>query len=207
MSASSVVDTLEILSRPDRPVDRAGGDSKLRLDVIEQIEGIPCIAVHLVDECKDGDVPHDADLEQLSCLGLDALGRIDDHDRRVCRHQCPVGILREVLMSRCIQNIDAESLVWKLKNRAGHGDSSLLLDVHPVGDCMACRRLPLHGAGKVDRPSVQQELLRQGCLSGIRMGDDCKGSSFLNFRSQVTHYKLPGHDLIISHALSRQSRT
>ena len=206
MAASSVVDTLEIFSGSDRPIDRAGSNSKLRLDVIEQIEGIPRIAVHLVDECKDGNMPHDTDLEQLSCLRLDALGRIDDHDRRISRHQCPVGILREVLMARCIQNIDAESLVRKLKDRAGHGDSSLLLDVHPVGDCMTCRRLPLHGTGQVDRSSVKQKLLRQGCLSGIRMGDDCKGSSFLNFRSQVTHCKLPGHDFIISHSLSRQNR-
>ena len=44
--ASTLIDTFEILSGTDRPVDRAGRNAKLLFDVIEQIEGIIGITVH-----------------------------------------------------------------------------------------------------------------------------------------------------------------
>ena len=46
-------------------------------------------------------------LKQLDRLRLDTLRTIDDHDRRIGCHQGTVGILREILMSWCIQDIDA----------------------------------------------------------------------------------------------------
>ena len=57
---------------------------------------------------------HNANLEKLDRLRLDTLRTIDDHDRRIGCHQSTVGILREILMSRCIQDIDAKSLIIKL---------------------------------------------------------------------------------------------
>ena len=45
-------------------------------------------------------------LEQLDGLRLNTLGSVDDHDSGVSRHQGTVGILREILMSRCIQDVD-----------------------------------------------------------------------------------------------------
>ena len=49
----TVVNTAEFLSGTDRPVDRAGCNAELFFDLVEQLEGIVRIAVHLVDEGKD----------------------------------------------------------------------------------------------------------------------------------------------------------
>ena len=60
---------------------------------------------------------HNADLEQLSRLRLDTLGSVNDHDCGVRCHQGTVGILREILMSRGIQNIDAVPVILELQSR------------------------------------------------------------------------------------------
>ena len=57
---------------------------------------------------------HGTYLEQLSCLRLHALGRVDDHHRGIRGHQCPVGILRKVLMAGRIQDIDTISVIIEL---------------------------------------------------------------------------------------------
>ena len=113
----AVIHTLEVLSTADRPVDRAGADAKHVLNLIHQLKRVACLAVHLVDESKDRDASHDTDLEQLNGLCLNTLGTVDDHDCTVGRHQGTVGILREVLVSRGIQNVDAVVIVFKLHNR------------------------------------------------------------------------------------------
>ena len=64
----TVVDTLEFLTGTDGPVDGAGGNAKLLLDIIQQFKGISCLTVHLVDEGENRDLAHHADLEQLSRL-------------------------------------------------------------------------------------------------------------------------------------------
>ena len=123
-------------------------------------------------------MPHHTDLEQFSCLRLDTLAGIDDHHGGIRRHQGTVGILREILMSRCVQNVDAIPVIIKLKHRGCNGNTSLFLDFHPVRYGMSCSRFALHGAGQIDCASVQKEFLCQSGLTGIRMGNDCKRTSF-----------------------------
>ena len=89
----AVVHALEALARADRPVYRIGADAQLVLDVLEQLVRVACLTVHLVDKGEDRHAAHRADLEQLAGLCLDALGGVNDHHRRVSRHQCAVGIL------------------------------------------------------------------------------------------------------------------
>ena len=169
LPSRTVVNTLEILSGTDRPVDRAGRDAKLLLNVVEQFEGVVRVTVHLIDKGKNRNMAHDTDLEQLACLCLYSLGCIDDHHGRVRRHQGTVRILREILMSRCIQNIDAVAVIIKLQNGRRDGNTTLLLDLHPVGHRMPCGRLSLYGTGQIDRSAVQQKLLCQGRLTCIRV--------------------------------------
>ena len=133
---SALVNALKMLTGTDGPVDGAGGDAKLLLDLVQKIEGIVGVAVQFIDKGKNRDMAHDTDFEQFSGLGLDTLGCVDNHDRRVCSHQGTVGILREVLMSRCIQNVDAVAVVVELQYGRGDGNASLLLDLHPVGNRM-----------------------------------------------------------------------
>ena len=89
----SVINSTEFLTGTDRPVDRAGCDPEFLFYFIQKIKRIICISVHLVDKSKDRNVSHDADLEQLSCLCLDTLASVDDHDCGIRCHQSTVGIL------------------------------------------------------------------------------------------------------------------
>ena len=75
---------------------------------------------------------HHTYLEQLPRLRLHTFGRVDHHHGRIRRHQRTVRILREILMARCIQNIDAEAAVIKLQHRGSNGNTSLLFNLHPV---------------------------------------------------------------------------
>ena len=183
----TVVNTAEFLSRTDRPVDRAGCNAELFFDLVEQLEGIVRIAVHLVDEGKDRDVAHDTDFKQLSGLCLDTLRCIDNHDGGIGCHQGTVRILREVLVSRGIQNVDAVAVVIELQNGRGNGNTTLFLDLHPVGYGMARSRFSFYGTGEIDRSSVQQEFLSQCGFTGIRVGNDGKGTPSFNFFCIIRH--------------------
>ena len=72
-------------------------------------------------------------------------------------HQGAVGVLGEVLMTRGVQNVDAETAVLELHDGGGNGDAALLLDLHPVrGGCLGFLALDL--AGLSNGTAVQQEL-------------------------------------------------
>ena len=182
-----VVDALELLATADGPVHGVGVQTQLLLQFLAQLKGVPGLPVHLVDEGEDGDVPHGAYLEQLSGLGLHALGRVDDHDGGVGGHQGAVGVLREVLVARGVQDVDAVALILELHYRGGNGNAALLLNLHPVGGGRPGVLLALHLAGLGDGPAVEQELLRQCGLARIGMGDDGKGPSALDFRFILRH--------------------
>ena len=116
MALHSVVNALEFLSAADRPVYGESLDTEFVFDLIEQVKRIFRFTVHLVDKRKYRDMTHYADLEQLSCLVLNALCSVDDHYSGVRSHQCTVGILGEILMSGCVEDIDAAVLIIELEN-------------------------------------------------------------------------------------------
>ena len=122
-----------------------------------------------------------ADLEQLDGLGLNALCRIDDHDSGVRCHQGAVGILREVLMARGIQNIDALARVVELQHRGGDGNTTLFLNVHPVGHGVLGALLALDRACLIDGSAVQQQLFGQRRFAGVGVADDRKRPAALDF--------------------------
>ena len=174
----SVINAAEFLSGTNGPVNRAGCNSQFLFDLIQKIKGIVCISVHFVDKCKNRNMAHYTDLEQLSCLRLHTLASVNDHDSGICCHQGTVGILREILMSWCIQNIDTVTVIMELKHRGGYGNTSLLLDFHPVRYCMAGSCLSLYTSCQIDGASIKKEFFCQCCLTGIRVGNNGKGSSF-----------------------------
>ena len=57
-----------------------------------------------------------ADLEELLCLSLDTLCRVQHHYGTVYCHKGTVGIFGKVLMARSIKNIYPASAVIKLQN-------------------------------------------------------------------------------------------
>ena len=86
---------------------------------------------------------HCANLKELARLGLNTLCGINDHNGTVRSHQGAVGVLREILMARGIQNVNAKTAVLELHDRGGNGNTSLLFDFHPVGGGGAGIFLPL----------------------------------------------------------------
>ena len=73
-----------------------------------------------------------ADLEQLERLRLDALGRVEHHDRGVGRGQHPVGVLGEVPVAGGVEQVDDVVAVGELQHGRGDRDAPLLLELHPV---------------------------------------------------------------------------
>ena len=69
----TVVNALEFLSAADRPVDGVGLYAQLVLYLVDKVERISRLSVHLVYKCEDRDMAHNTDLEKLSRLRLNAL--------------------------------------------------------------------------------------------------------------------------------------
>ena len=94
-------------------------------------------------------------------------------------------------MSGCIQDIDTETVIFKLKNRRSNRNTSLLLYLHPVRHRMPRCRLSLYGTRQIDCPAIQQEFLCQRCLTRVGMGNDCKCPSSVYFFFQIAQNKSP----------------
>ena len=95
-------------SRP-RPIGQVIGAAVERerlLDLVQQVERVAALAVHLVDEGDDRNIAQPADLEQLARARLDALRGVDHHDGGVDRGERPVGVLGEVLVAGRIEQIE-----------------------------------------------------------------------------------------------------
>ena len=125
-----------------------------------------------------------ADLKQLDGLGLNALGGVNDHNGAVSRHQGTVGILTEVLVARGVQNVDALALIIELQDRGGDRDTALLFNIHPVGYRVLGALLALDGAGRLDGPTVEQELFGQCGFTGVGVRDDRKCAPGFDFFAQ-----------------------
>ena len=84
-------------------------------------------------------------------------------------------------MARGVQNVHALAGVVELQHRGGDGNTTLLLDVHPVGNSVLGTLLALDGTGLVDGSAVQQQLFGQRGLAGVGMADDRKRPAALDF--------------------------
>ena len=176
-----VIHAAEVLAHADRPGDGRALDLQHRFKFVEQIQRIARLAVHLVHEGDDGRIAHAADSQQLDRLRFHALGRIDHHQRRVDRRQHAVGIFREVLVARGVEQVDDVAAKFELHHRGGDGNAALLLDLHPVRRRVAARFTRLDGTGHLDRARKQQQFFRQRGLTRIRVGNDAEGAAARHF--------------------------
>ena len=144
------------------------------LDLVEQLQRLAALAIHLVDERDDGDVAQAADLEQLARARLDAARRVDHHDRGIHRRQRAIGVIGEVLVARRVQQVEHRPAVLERHHRGDDGDAARPLDRHPVRAGVAPVALGLDLAGELDGAAEQQQLLGQRGLAGVGMGDDGK---------------------------------
>ena len=98
-----VVNAAEIAAHADGPVDGCAGNAQHFFNLVHQFDGVTDVTVEFVDEGDDGRVPEATDIHQLDGAVLNTLGAVDHHERGVDRRQGPIGVLRKVLVARCIQ--------------------------------------------------------------------------------------------------------
>ena len=173
-AVGDVVGAEEIATTADWPGHRRRVERQCLFDFIEQLERIAALAVHLVDEGDDGNVPEAADLEQLSRPRFDALGRVDHHDGGIDRGQGAVGVLGKVLVAGRIQQVEHQAFEFKRHHRGDDRNAALALDLHPVRTRVATFALGLDLTGEVDGTAEQQQFLGQRGLAGVGMRDDGK---------------------------------
>ena len=82
-----------------------------------------------------------------------------------------------------VKNIDAVAVVLKLHHGGGDGNTSLLFQLHPVGDGVTVALLALDASSTLDSAPVQEQLLGQGGFTRVGVGDDGKGAASRNFFS------------------------
>jgi len=173
--APPIVHADERTVRVDRPGDWMTVELEVRLDIADQLERILADAVALVDDGKDRHAPPLADGEQLPRSLLDALAVVEQHDGAVGGDEHPVGVLGEVLVARRIEQVHLVALVGELHHARRHRDAALLLHLHPVGGRVALLPARLDRPGEMDRPAIEEELLGEGGLPGVRVTDDGEG--------------------------------
>ena len=174
-AGGDIVGAEKIAAAADRPGHRRGVERQRLFDLIEQIEGVAALAVHLVDEGDDGNVAQTAHLEQFSRPRLDALGGVDHHHGGVDRGQRAIGVFGKILVARRVQQVEHQAFEFERHHRGDDGDAALALDLHPVGTGIAPLALGLDLPGEIDGAAEQQQLLGQRGLAGVRMRDDRKG--------------------------------
>jgi hypothetical protein len=163
------------------PGHGAAGHAELALHLVEDVERVAHLAVHLVDEGDDGRVALAADLDQAARLRLHAVGGVDHHQGRVHGREYAVGVFREVLVAGGVEQVDDVVAVLHLHHRRGHRDAALLFDLHPVRGGMAAGLAALDGAGDLDRAREQQQLFRQRRFTRVGVGNDGKGAAAPGF--------------------------
>ena len=193
----AVINTLEGLSAGDRPVHGISPDTELAFKLVKQIKWISRLAVKLVDKGKYRNISCRADLKKLSGLRLDTLCRVYYHYRRIRRHKGTVGILGEVLVSGSIKNVDAIALIFKLHDRGGYRNTSLLFKLHPVGYGMLIGLLALYGAGCLNSSSVKQKFLCKCGFTRVRVGNYRKCASSVDLVFQICHVSLRFNVIIL----------
>src|SRR5690606_21844770 len=124
-----VIDAAELAAHADRPRHGRALDVEDRLDLVEQLERLAPVAVELVHEAHDRRRAEPADLHQLDRSRLDALRRIDHHQRAVDRRQRPIRVLREILVARRIEQVHDGAAVRELHDGRRDRDAALLLEL------------------------------------------------------------------------------
>ena len=149
-------------------------------DLVQQVERVLTVAVHLVDEHDHRSLAHTADFHQLTGLGFHTFCGIDHDDHAIHRRQRTERIFGEILVTGRIEDIDFMTGIVESHHGGCDGDTTLLFNLHPVGSRRLLDLVRLDGSRHMNGASEQQQLFGKSRLTGIRMADNSKRSSSLN---------------------------
>ncbi|MDT4841949.1 hypothetical protein FQZ97_758270 [compost metagenome] len=184
---AAVVHAAEGFAHAHRPGEGHHGHAQLALDLVHQVQRGLHLAVHLVDEGEDGRVARAADLQEAPGLRFHAVAGVDHHQRGVHGGEHAVGVFREVLVTRGVEQVDHAVAVFHLHHGRRHRNATLLFDLHPVGRGVARGLARLHRAGDVDGAREQQQLLGQGRFTRVGVGNDGEGAATLHLLGNFGH--------------------
>ncbi len=176
-----IVYALETLAAVDWPREGTYVYTEFVLYLVQQVEWVFTLTVHLVDEDHHGRFAHTADLHQAASLRLHTLGGVNHDNHGIDSRERTERIFGKVLVTRGIEDIDMIALIFKAHHRGGHRDTTLLLDFHPVGCGCLLNLIRLHRTCHVDSTTEEQKFLRQSGLTRIWVRDNRKCSSSLYF--------------------------
>src|SRR5262249_21134233 len=138
-------------------------------DLVEQLEWIAALAIHLVDERDDRNITKPAYLEELACACLNTLGGVDHHYCGIDRRKRAISVLRKVLVARRVEQIEHPTVIVERHHRGDYGNAALAFYCHPVGTRRTAIPLRFHLAGKIDGAAEEQQLLRQRRFACVGM--------------------------------------
>ena len=174
--AQDVITADEITAHADGPTGGGHVDGKVFLNLVNDLEHIPALAVHLVTEGQDWQVAHAADLKQLLGLALHALCAVNHHDSGVDGRQRAVGIFREIGVAGGIYQIEPEGLFFggeiERHGRCRDGNAAVFFHRHKIGSGAARLAFGADLSGHLDRTTEQQEFLCQCGFTCVRVADN-----------------------------------
>ena len=129
----NIINSFEAFPHTNRPRKRMALDIELLLYFFQKLIRISSFSIQLVDKADHGRISHAADLHEFLCLNLHTLYAVNDHNYRIDGRQSPVGIFREILVTRSIKQVDFHPFVFEAHHGSCNRDSSLLLYRHPIG--------------------------------------------------------------------------
>ena len=116
-TAVEVVKAFKLAAHTHGPVHRAHIERQRIGDFINRLKCGATFTIHLVDEGDDRNAAQAANFEKLAGLRFNTLCRVDDHDGRIDRSQCPVGIFGEIFMPRRVEQIEDNAVLLKRHHR------------------------------------------------------------------------------------------
>ncbi len=77
-------------------------------------------------------------------------------------------------MTRGIQQVNNRIAILHLHDRARYRDTTLLFNLHPIRGCVAAGFTSLYTPRNLNGTCIEEKLLRERGLTGIRVRDDGK---------------------------------
>ena len=158
--------------------------------VVDGSLGTGAGTVDLVDDDHDGKAGRDSVGEHETRLGHRALEGVNEQQGSVSHMQNALDLATEVSVARSVDHVDLDALVLNGDVLGKDGDAALALLVVRVEDALLHLLVGTEGVRRT------QELVAQGSLTMVDVGDDCNVSQVL-----LTHMFFNLSDVTCVHAI------
>ncbi len=128
-----VVNSLETFAHIYWPTQWTNAYLQLCFQLVQYLERVAPFAVEFVHENHNGRVSHATNFHQLACLCFHPFCHVHHYYYTIYCRECAVGVFGKILVTGCVQNVYLVFVILKTHDRSGNRNSSLFLNLHPVG--------------------------------------------------------------------------